>query len=82
MRSTKKSQKLDCRRKSTQFVDTIIENVQIEDQLLTEQEKNFTRNILKKHYLFGQLDEEEREKIIQQIVKAQGFEGQYVFKEG
>lgn len=66
----KKSQKIDCRKKSSQSMDLIRENVVMVAESLTEAEKQFACKCLKQHSLFCTLEDFEVMEIVNLMQRA------------
>lgn len=66
----KKSQKIDCRKKSSQNLDLIRENVVMVAESLTEAEKQFSCKHLKQHSLFCTLEDFEMMEVVNLMQRA------------
>lgn len=54
-RSNRRTQLIDCRRKSTHAITTILENIQVKAKDLSERQREMCISTLKNHNLFKML---------------------------
>lgn len=69
-RSNKRTQLIDCRKKSTHAINAILENIQIAEKSLSYAQKDLAISVLKEHNLFKMLTLKEIEEIVEHMKSA------------
>ena len=81
-RSNRRTQLIDCRKKSTHALTKILENIQVIAKGLSREQMEMCVSILKDHNLFKMLTLQEIEGIVKHIEIATVEDGAEIFQEG
>jgi CRP-like cAMP-binding protein len=81
-RENKKTQKIDCRRKSSQAQNTIYEHINIIGEITDEDNINFVCTHLKEHSLFCTLEKQELREVARSMKLATALKDSYILNEG
>lgn len=82
VRGNKKTQMIDCRKRSSQALDRVVQNIITSEDNIDEASIQFARKVLQSHSLFCTLEPSEITNIANSMKFATAVKGQYIFKEG